>query len=529
MGSLRKRSTAKSIDTISDTAEDQVLFFTQDITDGYVNGDLSDPGESSDQAEFDVIPERPLLKSATQYNRTDAGTKDIVSFYFSLAARYPVLTPEQEFAVSKKIRDSLELIVHNAFKREYNPLIVRALARYESYEDAISNRNGRQYLKKDAETQIKKIILNFNGKHPRKAAAEERADGTDDSSLSAELSDEEPEEKQKNNKRGAPKDTRVEFMQACDDYSKMLRARVSALEAKPRKHRKEIEATRTHHYIIRNALEQYRSSSNLLASSNLRLVVSIAKRFLNNGLDFSDLLQEGNLGVIKAVEKFDYKRGWKFSTYASWWIRQSITRAISDKGKTIRIPVHMNEFLNKMTFAYNRVRMDTGRKPTAEDVAETIDAPVEQVKKALNYMSLRKTTSLDTVISASDGDTTLLQMIPDRGRLLEPALEESDLRRCFDRYLRTLEPREESVLRYRFGFNPKNLEYTLEEVGEMYDVTRERIRQIESKALRKLRRSMKKELARFLSPERMKEVYRLIMPAKSKPKTEGNNTSKKNK
>ncbi|MEJ5300444.1 MAG: RNA polymerase sigma factor RpoD [Thermodesulforhabdaceae bacterium] len=246
---------------------------------------------------------------------------------------------------------------------------------------------------------------------------------------------------------------------------------------------------------VETGMRKAKQAKTELIEANLRLVVSIAKKYTNRGLQFLDLIQEGNIGLMKAVDKFEYQRGYKFSTYATWWIRQAITRAIADQARTIRIPVHMIETINKLIKTSRYLVQELGREPTPEEIAEKMELPVDKVRKILKIA--KEPISLETPIGEEE-DSHLGDFIEDK-KIVNPAdavisLNLADKTR---RVLATLTPREEKVLRMRFGIGTK-ADHTLEEVGQEFHVTRERIRQIEAKALRKLRHpNRKKELKGF--------------------------------
>ena len=378
-------------------------------------------------------------------------------------------------------------------------LYKRGLKEFEKFADEVKISRGKRskkllrYRRKLARTRLE-IAQEIRGLHLKEAARQRliAAIGVVHREVRA-LEREIEAANEKLKRKGTKPEKQKEYRKQIATAKKRLK------EIETEHHLTSLEIKRSHQMIAISEA-QTAQAKHELTEANLRLVVSIAKKYQNRGLQFLDLIQEGNLGLMKGVDKFDWRRGYKFSTYATWWIRQAITRAIADQARTIRIPVHMIEVINKLKNTSRELVRELGREPTTEEIAKKMDTSVDKVRKARKLM--QDPISLETPIG-ENGDSQLGDLIEDKSSESPAArVITSNLREIAGDVLQTLSPREERVIRLRFGLDNGGHERTLEEVGQNFNVTRERIRQIEAKALRKLRHPSRARLLKnFLEGE----------------------------
>ncbi len=420
-------------------------------------------------------------------------TDNIIWAYLRDIGKISLLTPEEEYEIAKKIEEGERKIRSLLFKL---PQAVSHLEHLQSQLkkgtvsiiDVVKNIDELNYTKKDEEKHKKRAISLLN---TIKNIYEKKK------SIEKELASPECANRKQLEKRLKKLDEKFEESLASlnltrkvtEEIMKKIEKEVDFLDEEEKRRVKETFQE------ISVTEKELREVKNRLIKANLRLVINIAKKYLNRGLSFLDLVQEGNMGLMKAAEKYDYQKGYKFSTYSTWWIRQAITRSIADYARTIRVPVHVLETMNKITKVTISLFQELGREPTIEEIAKKAGLPVEKVRKIMRVSN--EPISIETPIG--DDDSKLGDFIADpKSPSPLNELVKSSLKEEIDKVLATLTPREEKVIRMRLGIGEKT-DYTLEEVGEVFGLTRERIRQIEAKALRKLKHpSRRKRLESFL-------------------------------
>jgi RNA polymerase primary sigma factor len=420
-------------------------------------------------------------------------TDNIIWSYLKDIGKVSLLTPEEEYEIARKIEEGEREIINLLFKlpqsiTELENLQTQLKKGTVSIIDVVKNIDELNYTKKDEEKHRKKAISTINAvKHLFEKKTLLEREVQDPNCLN---------KKQLERKLKKVNAKLEETITGLNLTRKVIEEIIGKVEKQieflDERERKSAEETFSQIHKIEKDLREVK---NRLIQANLRLVINIAKKYLNRGLSFLDLVQEGNMGLMKAAEKYDYQKGYKFSTYSTWWIRQAITRSIADYARTIRVPVHVLETMNKITKVTISLFQELGREPTIEEISKKAGLPVEKVRKIMRVSG--EPISIETPIG--DDDSKLGDFIADPkspsplNELVKVSLKEE-----IDKVLATLTPREEKVIRMRLGIGEKT-DYTLEEVGEVFGLTRERIRQIEAKALRKLKHpSRRKRLESFL-------------------------------